>query len=139
MLAHVGSDSMHFFTDTVRWSAEVESLPKTYVRLLQDRAVPGPDQDEMIRRLGPGVTEEVIDAGHEVMITRPAELAAIVTRIVLAADRDLGRALRCSLTFRRPCPRIVLLLEHRVRYYEQSRMANNCNDQVASGPGRGEP
>jgi pimeloyl-ACP methyl ester carboxylesterase len=92
VLAHVGSDSMHFFTDTVRWSAEVESLPKTYVRLLQDRAVPGPDQDEMIRRLGPGVTEEAIDAGHEVMITRPAELAAIVTRIVMAADRGLGGA-----------------------------------------------
>jgi pimeloyl-ACP methyl ester carboxylesterase len=86
VLDRVGSDSMRFFTDTVTWSAETRGMPKTYVRLLQDRAVALADQDEMIRRLGTGVTVHDIDAGHEVMITRPGDLAEILNQIVLAAS-----------------------------------------------------
>ena len=86
VLDRVGPDSMRFFTDTVTWSAETRGMPKTYVRLLQDRAVAPADQDEMIRHLGPGVTVHDIDAGHEVMITKPGDLAAILNRIVLAAS-----------------------------------------------------
>jgi pimeloyl-ACP methyl ester carboxylesterase len=86
VLDRVGPDSMRFFTDTVTWSAETRGIPSTYVRLLQDRAVALADQDEMIRRLGPGVTVHDIDAGHEVMITRPDDLAAIVNRIVSTAS-----------------------------------------------------
>lgn len=86
VLDHVGPDSMRFFTDTVAWGAQVRGQPKTYVRLLRDRAVPPDEQDEMIRRLGPGVTVHDIDAGHEVMITKPGELVAILTRILVDAD-----------------------------------------------------
>jgi pimeloyl-ACP methyl ester carboxylesterase len=86
VLDRVGPDSMRFFTDTVTWSAETRGIPSTYVRLLQDRAVALAVQDEMIRRLGPGVTVHDIDAGHEVMITRPDDLAAIVNRIVSTAS-----------------------------------------------------
>jgi hypothetical protein len=86
VLDRVGPDSMRFFTDTVTWSAETRGMPKTYVRLLQDRAVAPADQDEMIRHLGPRVTVHDIDAGHEVMITKPGDLAAILNRIVLTAS-----------------------------------------------------
>jgi len=78
---HVGPDSMRFFTDPVTWGEHLADQPKTYVRLLQDRAVPLDEQDEMIRRLGPGVTVHDIDAGHEVMITQPRSLAALLNPI----------------------------------------------------------
>jgi pimeloyl-ACP methyl ester carboxylesterase len=84
----VGPDSMRFFTDPVTWGVHVPHQPRTYVRLLQDRAVPLEDQDEMIRRLGPGVTVHDVDAGHEVMITQPRPLAAIVNRILADARRS---------------------------------------------------
>lgn len=83
---HVGPDSMRFFTDPVAWGAHVPHQPRTYVRLLQDRAVPLVEQAEMIRRLGPGVSVHDVDAGHEVMITKPRPLAAILNRIVAEAD-----------------------------------------------------
>jgi pimeloyl-ACP methyl ester carboxylesterase len=86
VLDRVGPDSMRFFTDTVTWRAKTRAIPKIYVRLLQDRAVAPVDQDEMIRRLGPGVTVHDIDAGHEVMITKPGDLAAILNRILLTAS-----------------------------------------------------
>jgi pimeloyl-ACP methyl ester carboxylesterase len=94
VLDHVGADSMRFFTDTVTWSPHVRGRPKTYVRLLQDRAVPLPEQDEMIRRLGPGVAVHDIDAGHEVMITKPGQLAAIVVPLLDDADRGLPPSAR---------------------------------------------
>jgi hypothetical protein len=72
----------------VTWGAHVGQQPKTYVRLLQDRAVPLADQDEMIRRLGPGVTVHDIDAGHEVMITSPEDLVAIIGPIWADADQS---------------------------------------------------
>jgi pimeloyl-ACP methyl ester carboxylesterase len=84
---HVAPDSMRFFTDPVTWGAHVPDQPKTYVRLLQDRAVPLAQQDEMIRRLGPGVAVHDIDAGHEVMITQPRQLAAVLNPILA----DVGR------------------------------------------------
>jgi hypothetical protein len=65
----------------------VHDLPKTYVRLLQDQAVPLAEQDEMIRRLGQGVSAYDIDAGHEVMITTPRQLAAVLAPILIEADR----------------------------------------------------
>jgi hypothetical protein len=46
----------------------------------------------MIGRLGPGVTVHDIDAGHEVMITKPRQLAAVVARIVADADRGPPRS-----------------------------------------------
>ena len=87
VLDHVGPDSMRFFTDPVTWGAHVLDQPRTYVRLLQDQAVPQVEQDEMIRRLGPGVTVHEIDAGHEVMITKPRQLAAILSRTLADPGR----------------------------------------------------
>jgi hypothetical protein len=87
VLDHVGADSMRFFTDRVPWGPRVHDQPKTYVRLLQDQAVPLVEQDEMIRRLGPGATAHDIDAGHEVMITKPRQLAAVLAPILAEADR----------------------------------------------------
>jgi pimeloyl-ACP methyl ester carboxylesterase len=85
VLGRVGPDSMRFFTDRVRWGELVGSMPKTYVKLLQDRAVSASDQDEMIRRLGCHTTIKCIDAGHEVMISQPASLGRILDEIVADA------------------------------------------------------
>jgi pimeloyl-ACP methyl ester carboxylesterase len=78
VLARVGPDSLNFFIEEVRWTPEVAALPRHYVRLSQDRAVPPPVADQMIARLGPGTRVHEIDAGHEVMITRPDALAALL-------------------------------------------------------------
>jgi pimeloyl-ACP methyl ester carboxylesterase len=80
-LARVGSDSMRFFTDVVSWGAGPRPAT-TYVRLRYDRAVPWDDQEEMIRRLGPGVSVQEIAAGHEVMITQPAALADLLNPLL---------------------------------------------------------
>jgi pimeloyl-ACP methyl ester carboxylesterase len=80
-LARVGPDSMRFFTDVVRWG-EGRRPPTTYVRLRHDRAVPWENQEEMIRRLGPGVAVREIAAGHEVMITQPEALADILNPLL---------------------------------------------------------
>ena len=61
-------------------------IPKTYVRLGQDHALPPAAQDASIAALeavpGGTVTVVEIDSGHSVMISRPAELAAVLTRVL---------------------------------------------------------
>jgi pimeloyl-ACP methyl ester carboxylesterase len=53
--------------------------PSVYIRLTRDRSVTPSHQDRTIERLiSPRVYE--IDAGHLVMLSRPAELAAILNR-----------------------------------------------------------
>jgi pimeloyl-ACP methyl ester carboxylesterase len=65
--------------------------PVTYVRLSADKTLP-PDQQAAsiaaIRAGGKHVTEVEIDAGHMVMISRPAELAAVLNAV--AAGSTLG-------------------------------------------------
>ena len=60
-------------------------LPKTFVKLLRDRSLQPDDQDVYIENLratpGDSVDVLAIDAGHDVMISRPKELADIPNRI----------------------------------------------------------
>jgi pimeloyl-ACP methyl ester carboxylesterase len=81
-LGRVGPDSFHFFTDTVSWRGVAPTLAKTYVRLARDQALPPGEQARMIARLGPGVSVRDLDAGHEVMITKPDALAAILNPLL---------------------------------------------------------
>src|SRR5437588_676786 len=60
-------------------------LPKTFVKLLRDQSLPPDHQDVLVQNLrdSPGGEVDVvtIDAGHDVMISRPKELADVLNRI----------------------------------------------------------
>jgi hypothetical protein len=85
MLDHVGTEVMRpSVTPVVRAGVPAE-IPKTYVRLLRDQSLPPETQDAQIANLrdSPGGDVDVveIDSGHDVMISRPAELAEALDRI----------------------------------------------------------
>ncbi len=52
-------------------------VPRTFVKLLRDRALPPALQDQVIERLAPVEVVE-LDAGHDVMISKPHALAPIL-------------------------------------------------------------
>jgi pimeloyl-ACP methyl ester carboxylesterase len=85
VLDHVGGEVMNVMVDPVTRAGMPAEIPKTYVRLGQDHALPPAAQDASIAALEavPGGTVRVleIDSGHSVMVSRPAELAAIVAEI----------------------------------------------------------
>jgi pimeloyl-ACP methyl ester carboxylesterase len=61
-------------------------LPKTWVRLLRDKAVRPRIQDRVIEQLG-GARVVEIDAGHDVMIGHPAELANVINTVAASSFR----------------------------------------------------
>ncbi|GAC1316770.1 MAG: alpha/beta fold hydrolase [Acidimicrobiales bacterium] len=68
------------------------TIPLTYVKLLKDRAIAPRRQDRMIANLGhPEVV--TMDAGHDVMISHPADLAALLERV---ADSGVAPPLQPS-------------------------------------------
>jgi pimeloyl-ACP methyl ester carboxylesterase len=69
-------DSMNFYYQPVHWSA-VGDVPITYLRQLQDRAVPPDLQSEMAGRLANARVVEV-DTGHAPAITDPELFAGIL-------------------------------------------------------------
>jgi pimeloyl-ACP methyl ester carboxylesterase len=56
--------------------------PITYVGMTADVPVPPALADQMVANLGPRVDRRTIDAGHTVMLGKPAELAAIIEEVV---------------------------------------------------------
>ncbi len=72
-------DSMNFYYQPVCWS-EIGTVPVTYLRQLQDRAVPVSLQDEMVSRL-PQARIVDIDTGHAPAITEPEMLAGLLDTI----------------------------------------------------------
>jgi hypothetical protein len=75
--------------DPVSRAGVPPDLPKTYVKLLRDQSLPPDQQDLLIGNLrdSPGGAVDVveIDAGHDVMISRPDALATVLNRIGAAA------------------------------------------------------
>jgi pimeloyl-ACP methyl ester carboxylesterase len=82
VLDHVGSEVMNPMVDPVTRAGMSAEIPKTYVRLTQDHALPPAAQDASIAALRevPGGTVHVVelDSGHSAMISHPADLAAIL-------------------------------------------------------------
>lgn len=70
-------DSFNLFSDRVDWGA-ARHLPCHYVKLLQDRSLAVDMQDLMISLLPPDTKVHEIDAGHEVMVSRPEALAEVL-------------------------------------------------------------
>lgn len=81
-LAHFGTDTATPLGTVVTRKGIPADLRKTWVKLLQDRMLVPEEQDKMIRHLlaSPGGAVDVveIDAGHNVMISKPGELAAVI-------------------------------------------------------------
>ena len=65
------------------------ALPKTYLRLLRDQALPPDDQDRAIAALrdSPGGEVDVVelDTGHNVMISAPQLLAPVLDELATRA------------------------------------------------------
>jgi pimeloyl-ACP methyl ester carboxylesterase len=62
-------------------------VPRTYIKLLKDRAHRPSMQDRFIARLG-DCAVRTIDSGHDVMIGRPQELAMTLNQIRSESVRD---------------------------------------------------
>lgn len=82
VLAHAGTEAPRAFVDTVTRVGIPPDLPKTYVRLIRDQALAPADQDRQIAHLraSPGGDVRVVelDTGHDVMISAPDLLAAVL-------------------------------------------------------------
>jgi len=89
VLDHTGPEALAVFGERVTRREIPPELPKTYIRLLKDQALPPADQDRAIANLreSPGGTVEVIEleTGHDVMISSPAQLAGVLEPLAARA------------------------------------------------------
>ncbi|MGH9019350.1 MAG: alpha/beta fold hydrolase [Acidimicrobiales bacterium] len=84
VLDNVGTEVIGVMTQRVSRQGAPTTVPVTFVRLARDNALPPATQDACIARLGREfATVDVvdIDAGHNVMITAPATLAAVLDAV----------------------------------------------------------
>jgi pimeloyl-ACP methyl ester carboxylesterase len=88
VLENMGNEAGGVLHEPVRRSGISIEVPKTFVKLLRDQSLRPEDQDVYIENLrrSPGGDVDVItiDAGHDVMISRPKELADVLNRIAAA-------------------------------------------------------
>ena len=89
VLDHTGPEALGVFGERITRRGIPRELPKTYLRLLQDQALPPADQDRAIANLreSPGGTVDVVelDTGHDVMISSPAQLARVLEPLAAKA------------------------------------------------------
>lgn len=82
---HVGTEAAVILGEPVTRAGIPPELPKTFVKLLQDQSLRPDRQDVLIENLracpGSDVDVVTIDAGHDVMISRPKELADVLNAI----------------------------------------------------------
>lgn len=89
VLDHVGTEIVDTLTETITRKGTPADLPVTFVRLARDNALPPGTQDACIARLRRehvNVTVVDMDTGHDVMISRPAELAAVLDAVAERAN-----------------------------------------------------
>lgn len=85
VLEHVGNEAAQIMVEPVDRSGIPADLSKTYVRLARDHALPPDAQNASIAALeavpGGSVAIVDLDSGHNVMISHPADLAAVLNRL----------------------------------------------------------
>ena len=85
VLERTGTEAAVVLAEPVSRAAIPAELPKTFVKLLRDQSLPPDHQDVLAQNLrdSPGGDVDVvtIDAGHDVMISRPKELADVLNRL----------------------------------------------------------
>ncbi len=88
LLDRCGLEAVAVVLEPVTRRGIPRDVAKTFVRLARDASLPPATQDALVANLreSPGgpVTVVEIDAGHQVMLSRPAELAALIDRIAAA-------------------------------------------------------
>jgi pimeloyl-ACP methyl ester carboxylesterase len=85
VLDRTGTEVAVVLAEPVARAGIPAELPKTFVKLLQDQSLPPDHQETLVRNLrdspGGDVGVVTIDAGHDVMISRPKELADVLNRL----------------------------------------------------------
>lgn len=80
VLARVMPEAPRLYLDDVDWSALPRSVPRFYVKLLNDASVSVKQQDQMIERIeSSGVVR--LATGHLPMIAQPQEMAATLNHL----------------------------------------------------------
>jgi len=88
VLDHVGTEVVGVLTEAVSRAGTPRTMPITFVRLALDNALPPATQDACIARLRREFDDvDVIDldSGHNVMISAPAALAAVLDEVAATA------------------------------------------------------
>jgi pimeloyl-ACP methyl ester carboxylesterase len=90
VLDRTGTEASVVLAEPVTRAGIPAELPMTFVKLLRDQSLPPDHQDVLVQNLrdSPGGEVDVvtIDAGHDVMISRPKELADVLNRIAATTD-----------------------------------------------------
>ncbi|MFA5853775.1 MAG: alpha/beta fold hydrolase [Patescibacteria group bacterium] len=81
VLKKYSPESPRIFLDKAEWSLP-ESLPRWYVKTLNDRSVPPLLQDTLLARVLPSRAPTIV-SGHYPMLAKPAELATILNDFIL--------------------------------------------------------
>jgi pimeloyl-ACP methyl ester carboxylesterase len=88
VLDNIGTEVVGVLTEAVSRTNTPRTMPVTFIRLARDNALPPATQDVCIARLRREVDlVDVIDldAGHDVMISAPVRLAAVLDEVAAAA------------------------------------------------------
>jgi pimeloyl-ACP methyl ester carboxylesterase len=88
VLDRIVPDSPSVCLEPVTRKGFTDSFPRTYVKMLRDKAVPPKHADNCIANIGARTVLE-IDSGHDVMVSAPGALASILNRI--HASVSIGR------------------------------------------------
>lgn len=83
VLSRLVPEVPRLYLDDVDWSALPESMPRFYVKLLNDRSLNPKKQDRMIERIQASGVES-LRSGHLPMLAQPREMAATLNRIAAA-------------------------------------------------------
>lgn len=80
VLDRLTPEATRLYLDPLRWSSLPPSVPRHYVKLLRDHSVSPRRQDAIIKRIVANQVES-LDTGHLPMLSKPAELAAVLNRL----------------------------------------------------------
>lgn len=78
-LAKLCPEAPRILLEPVSRAGLLPSLPRTYVKLTNDKAIPPRSQDVMAGNIGARVVP--LAAGHSAMVSQPAALAAVINEI----------------------------------------------------------
>lgn len=81
VLSRLCPEALGPMSEPARLAGLRQAVPRSYVKLLRDQTLSPAQQDEFARNAGPGCIVRELDAGHDAMVSRPRELAAVLDRI----------------------------------------------------------
>jgi pimeloyl-ACP methyl ester carboxylesterase len=81
VLSRLCPEALGPMSEPARLAGLRQAIPRSYVKLLRDQTLSPSMQDEFARNAGPGCIVRELDAGHDAMVSRPRELAAVLNRI----------------------------------------------------------